>query len=143
VAPPAPGSHGDALRRDIGDYDDTWIGHAITLRGVVSKVVAVTQWDIALHFKESPDDAVVVCFKLGGQINQTTFNSQTGGPDLSAFVGKTVELNGLLIHPNCAQKSAGFDIYMPSNVTVVGATSAATTPNAGAPPPRPAGAKTR
>ncbi|HEX5048307.1 MAG TPA: hypothetical protein VFX89_14405, partial [Gammaproteobacteria bacterium] len=75
VAPPAPGAHDDALRRDVADYNDTWIGHAITLRGVVSKVVAVRQYDIAVHFKESPDDAVVVCFKLGGQINQTTFNA--------------------------------------------------------------------
>jgi hypothetical protein len=137
VAPPPPGAHGDELRRDIADYNDTWIGHAITLRGVVSKVVTVRQWDIALHFKESPDDAVVMCFKLGGQINQTTFNAQTGGPDLSAFVGKTVEITGLLQHPNCAQKSAGFDIYMPGNVTVVGAASAGATPNA-APAPRPA-----
>ena len=130
----AAGSHGDALRRDIGDYNDTWIGHAITLRGVVSKVVTVRQYDIALHFKESPDDAVVMCFKLGGQISQTTFNAQTGGPDLSAFVGKTVEITGLLQHPNCAQKSAGFDIYMPGNVTVVGAASAGVTPNAAAAP---------
>jgi hypothetical protein len=138
VAPPAAGSHGDAMRRDIADYNDTWIGHAITLRGVVSKVVTVRQYDIALHFKESPDDAVVMCFKLGGQISQTTFNAQTGGPDLSAFVGKTVEITGLLQHPNCAQKSAGFDIYMPSNVTVVGAASAGSAPNAAA-APSPAG----
>jgi hypothetical protein len=130
VPPPEPGARGDALRRDIGDYNDSWVGHSITLRGVVSKVVSVRQYDVALHFKESPDDAVVVCLKLGGQITQTTFNAQTGGSDLAAFVGKTIEITGLLQHPYCAQNSAGFDIYMPSAVTVIGAGSGASAPSA-------------
>jgi hypothetical protein len=143
VPPPEPRAQGDALRRDVADYNDSWIGHAITLHGVVSRVVPMNQYNIGLHFKESPDDAVVVCLKLGAQISQTTFNGQTGGSDLSAFAGKTIEVTGLLQHPFCSQNSAGFDVYMPDTVKVVGAASGAPAPSSAAPSTAPAPARQR
>lgn len=65
--------------------------------------------------------AVVICLNLGGQITQTTFNGETGGGDLAALASKTVDISGIVGCPQCAQKSAGFDLGVPGNLKVVGA----------------------
>jgi hypothetical protein len=72
-------------------YKPKWMGQTLPVTGTSSRVVVkstgIPQW-LTVYFKESPDTSLVVCSPYPDM-----FEEKAGG-DLSALVGKTLEVAG-------------------------------------------------
>jgi hypothetical protein len=76
-----------------GPVEQPWSGKTMMISGTVKRVDVHGQFPtwITLYFKESPDDAIVICSAA-----PDIFNGRLGRGYATALVGKTVEVQGLV-----------------------------------------------
>ena len=82
-------------------YNSQWMGKNVAIAGTVSRVDVDTsgspQW-VTIYFKESPDATFVVCSPYPDLFQERV------GLNLSALVGKTLEVTGQVESPYCGTK---------------------------------------
>ncbi|MEO8452813.1 MAG: hypothetical protein ABI647_23685 [Gemmatimonadota bacterium] len=75
----------------VSAYDPKWIGQTLVLKGTVSRVEVESDGDpkwVHIYFKESPDATITGCSPFPAMLRKMF------GDDLSALVGKTIEMAG-------------------------------------------------
>ena len=82
-------------------YDPQWMGQNVTVTGTVSRVdvdsTGSPHW-LTIYFKESPKATFVVCSPYPDMFQDLV------GRDLSALIGKTLEVGGQVETPYCGHK---------------------------------------
>lgn len=100
---PAENRPGIALSgRSPAAYSSQWMGQNVVIVGTVSRVEVLAgnrfpKW-VTIYFKESPDAAFVVCTPYPDLLQERA------GPDLSALVGRTLQVAGPVEGPMCPHK---------------------------------------
>ena len=104
--------------QSVADYQPSWIGRMMTVRGTVSRFVRKDvngEPYVYLWFKERPDSTVVACSRddywLLGVLNVD---------DFEAVVGKTFEFTGEIVKGPCAEQGASLWIWQRNMARLVG-----------------------
>jgi len=99
-----------------GSYREGWLRHNIVVRGTVSRLeiksTGYPKW-LTIHFKESPNDAFVVCSPYPDMFTETV-------GDLYRMVGKILEVKGPVGSAMCADKGASINVVESGGYRVEG-----------------------
>jgi hypothetical protein len=107
AAASAAQAHEAAQPQPLASFQPTWMGQNKVVRGTVSRVNVefsrVPQW-VTIFFRESPDAAFVACSPYPDMLQDSL-------GDLSALVGKTLEISGQ-IEPAMCRSGKGASIRL-------------------------------
>ncbi|HXT68145.1 MAG TPA: hypothetical protein VN700_00200 [Vicinamibacterales bacterium] len=87
-----------------GPFHDQWYGKTAVIFGTVSRVDLHGQFPtwITLYFKESPDNAIVVCSSF-----PDIFFERLGRGYATSLVGRAIEVQGIVAAPLCDPRAKG------------------------------------
>jgi len=99
-----------------GSFDQQWYGKTMMISGTVSRVDVHGQFPtwITLYFKESPDDAIVICSAA-----PDIFAARLGRGYAPALVGRTVEVQGIVGGAMCDTRAkASIQVVMSNQLRI-------------------------